>query len=249
MTSDAARAASEPASGPFVSPFLPEGSTDIGAERCAIRRRHSADAVYVVRLDWPHADRAAEPNAAGAALAAAAYQAAAARATLADAELARISLRGIDLADSNLAGANLAGTDFTGANLADCNLAEAVLAGARLAGTNLTGANMAGANLAGADLTDAALDGASLIDCILADADLTRTGLAHANLARAQGIIDAGWPAGLRCVGWKRSSQIMVFLGDRSCLLDQVRSEPNGDGEVIAALEYLSLLVSLRGWR
>ncbi|MFO1188490.1 MAG: hypothetical protein U1E97_02595 [Alphaproteobacteria bacterium] len=50
-------------------------------------------------------------------------------------------------------------------------------------------------------------------------------------------------------MGWKRSNQIMVFLDDRSRPLDQVRNERSGDREIVAALEYLSQLANLRGWR
>jgi hypothetical protein len=169
---------------------------------------------------------------------------------LADAELARVSLPGAECAATSFAGANLAGANLAGADLADCNLADAVLAGSNLAGANLTGANLAGANLAGADLTGATLDGASLVDCILDDADLADVEINDANLARARGIIDAGWPGGRRCVAWKRATVVMVLLGRSSMPIERVKRKffRDPDGEISAAIDYLSRIAMLRGW-
>ena len=246
---------------PLLTPSTPCATAVDAATRIVIRRRFTADPLYVACVAQPDSDTdpgtQVETEAARHWLAAAARhtaqtnQAARTSIGLADADLARVALRDAMLSGLNLAGADLAGADLAGANLEDCNLAETILAGANLAGANLAHANMAGANLAGANLAGATLDGAILIDGNLADADLADVDLEDAILGRARGIIDAGWPGGLRCLGWKRGAQVMVFTDRRSVALEQAlaQAEQRTDRETAAALTYLASLASLRGWR
>jgi hypothetical protein len=125
-------------------------------------------------------------------------------------------------------------------------LEAAVKAYANLAGANLAGAYLAYANLADADLAYANLAGADL-----AYADLADAYLAGANLARAKDAIDAGTPNNWRVVGWLRDGVLSVRVGCRDKRLAECREYWAGKEnrrEVLAALDYVEQIATLRGW-
>lgn len=226
-------------------------SSERATERIVVPPRQSIYAIEAAGIDRPHHCPRKATSAADDCLAAILVDRSRAGIALNDADLPRVSLPGATLVDLCLAGANLAGANLAGANLSDCNLADAILAGANLRGANLSEANLAGTNLGGADLTGATLDGARLVDCNLVDTDITDVDLSDTTLARAQGIIDAGWPDGMRCLAWKHANQIMVFLGGQSAPFNEIHAkiEQRREREAATAIDYLARIATLRGWR